>query len=44
VVVRLEGTNAEAGRRLLAESGVEVITAAGLDEAAARVVAAGRGD
>ncbi|MGM0413281.1 MAG: ADP-forming succinate--CoA ligase subunit beta [Pseudomonadota bacterium] len=44
IVVRLEGTNAEAGRRLLAASGVELITAAGLDEAAARVVAAGRGD
>jgi succinyl-CoA synthetase beta subunit len=42
VVVRLEGTNAEQGRALLADSGLAVTPAAGLDEAAATVVAAGR--
>jgi succinyl-CoA synthetase beta subunit len=39
VVVRLEGTNAEAGRRLLAESGLAITAAADLTEAATRVVA-----
>ncbi len=41
VVVRLEGTNAEAGRALLADSGLAVITATGLTDAAQKAVAAG---
>jgi len=40
VVVRLSGTNVEEGRRLLAGSGVPIIRAATLAEAAKRVVAA----
>jgi succinyl-CoA synthetase beta subunit len=41
LVVRLEGTNVELGRKMLAESGLNVTTAAGLTEAAKKVVAAG---
>ncbi|WP_339133128.1 MAG: hypothetical protein WGN25_11945 [Candidatus Electrothrix sp. GW3-4] len=33
VVVRMEGTHAEQGRKILAESGLELITARGLDDA-----------
>ncbi len=40
VVVRLEGTNVEQGQRMLAESGVGVISAADLTDAAKRAVAA----
>lgn len=40
VVVRLEGTNAEEGRRLLAESGFDLIPAQDLTDAAKRAVAA----
>ncbi len=43
VVVRLEGTRAEEGRALLAGSGLAVIPAEGLAEAAQKVVAAARG-
>ncbi len=44
VVVRLEGTNAEIARELLANSGVDIIPASGLADAAQKVVAAaGRG-
>jgi succinyl-CoA synthetase beta subunit len=44
VVVRLEGTNAELARELLANSGVDIIPASGLADAAQKVVAAaGRG-
>ena len=43
VVVRLEGTNAEQGRRLLDESGLSLQTASGLTEAAEKVVAAAGG-
>jgi len=43
VVVRLEGTNAEAGLRMLAESGLALETAAGLTAAAEKVVALARG-
>ena len=39
VVVRLEGTNAAAGRQLLADSGLAIIPAEDLDEAAKKVVA-----
>ncbi|HHC73351.1 MAG TPA: ADP-forming succinate--CoA ligase subunit beta [Thiotrichales bacterium] len=40
VVVRLEGTNVEEGRRILAESGLEIIAAEDLTDAARKVVAA----
>jgi len=38
VVVRLEGTNAELGRGLLERSGLQIIAASGLAEAAERIV------
>jgi succinyl-CoA synthetase beta subunit len=38
VVVRLEGTNVELGRKLLAESGLAIITAGDLTDAARRAV------
>ncbi|MDP6409502.1 MAG: ADP-forming succinate--CoA ligase subunit beta [Planctomycetota bacterium] len=45
LVVRLEGTNVELGRRLLDESGLELITAGDLDDAARKVcVAIGAGE
>ena len=37
VVVRMEGTNIEEGRRILAESGLELTTASDLKDAAAKV-------
>ena len=40
LVVRLEGTEVEEGRRILAESKLDIISAPGLTEAAKRVVAA----
>src|SRR2546425_3828813 len=40
LVVRLAGTNVEDGRRILKESGLEILTADTLSEAAERVVAA----
>jgi len=40
VVVRLEGTNVEQGKQLLADSGLGVIAAEGLTDAAQKVVAA----
>lgn len=43
VVVRLEGTNAEAGREVLANSDVDVIAAESLTDAAEKVVAAAEG-
>jgi succinyl-CoA synthetase beta subunit len=42
VVVRIEGTNAEQGRKLLNESGLAVIAAKDLTDAAKKVVAAAR--
>ncbi len=42
VVVRLEGTNVEEGRRLLAESGLDIAAATNLSDAAEKVVAAAR--
>jgi succinyl-CoA synthetase beta subunit len=39
LVVRLEGTNVEAGKRILQESGIAVITADDLDDAAKKAVA-----
>ncbi|GAB4357858.1 MAG: ADP-forming succinate--CoA ligase subunit beta [Gammaproteobacteria bacterium] len=43
VIVRLEGNNAEAGSRLLEESGLDIIAANGLADAAQRAVAAVEG-
>jgi succinyl-CoA synthetase beta subunit len=43
VVVRLEGTQAEAGAKLLNESSVNVIAANSLDDAAKKIVAAVKG-
>jgi len=43
LVVRLEGTKVEEGKRLLKESGVKLIAASSLDEAAKKVVEASRG-
>ena len=43
LVVRLQGTNAEIGRKILAESGLEITAAETLREAAEKVVAAARG-
>lgn len=43
VVVRLEGTNAELGREVLANSGVGIIAAESLTDAAKKVVAAAEG-
>ncbi len=40
LVVRLEGTNVEIGRKMLAESGLNIITASGMTDAAKKVVAA----
>ena len=40
VVVRLAGTNVELGRKILADSGVKLITADTLAEAAEKAVAA----
>jgi len=42
VVVRLAGTNVEEGRRILNESGLTVITAETLAEAAEKAVAAAK--
>ena len=39
LVVRLEGTNVKEGKRILAESGMAIITAADLDDAASKAVA-----
>jgi succinyl-CoA synthetase beta subunit len=42
LVVRLEGTNVELGRKVLSESGLNITTAAGLTEAAKKVVVAAK--
>jgi succinyl-CoA synthetase beta subunit len=42
IVIRMEGTNVEEGKRLLAESGLNFATAEGMGDAAERVVAATR--
>ncbi len=44
VVVRLEGNNAALGSKVLAESGLNIIAATSLSNAAIRVVAAARGE
>ena len=43
LVVRLEGTNVDAGKKLLASSGLKITPADGLTDAAKKVVAAARG-
>jgi succinyl-CoA synthetase beta subunit len=43
LVVRLEGTEVAEGKRILAESGVNILTADGLTDAARKVVHAARG-
>ena len=43
VVVRLEGTNAELGREVLAKSGLDIIAATSLKDAAVQVVKAAEG-
>jgi succinyl-CoA synthetase beta subunit len=43
IVVRLEGTNVELGRKMLAESGLNITTGADMREAAAKAVAAAGG-
>jgi succinyl-CoA synthetase beta subunit len=40
LVVRLEGTNVELGRKILDESGLNLQTASSLDEAAEKIVKA----
>ncbi len=40
MVVRLEGTNAEQGRKLLAESGLPITPAQDFNEATLKIVAA----
>ncbi|GMI14568.1 hypothetical protein TrVE_jg10535 [Triparma verrucosa] len=40
LIVRLEGTNVEMGKKIMNESGLPIITADNLDEAAAKAVAA----
>jgi succinyl-CoA synthetase beta subunit len=43
LVVRLAGTNVEEGQRIIRESGLPIITADSLSDAAERVVAALKG-
>lgn len=43
LVVRLEGTNVDIGKKLLAESGIDLISADGMKDAAEKVVAAAKG-
>ncbi|MGE5617096.1 MAG: ADP-forming succinate--CoA ligase subunit beta [Bacillota bacterium] len=43
LVVRLEGTNVDLGKKILAESGLPIISASNMGEAAEKVVAAARG-
>ncbi len=43
LVVRLEGTNVELGKKMLAESGLAIIPADDLDDAAKKIVAAVKG-
>jgi succinyl-CoA synthetase beta subunit len=42
VVIRMEGTNIDEGRRILAESGLDLITATDLKDAAAKVAEIGK--
>jgi len=40
IVARLEGTNVEEGKRVLRESGINILTAEGMRDAAEKVVTA----
>ena len=42
IVARLEGTNVEEGKRVLRESGVNILTAEGMNDAAEKVVSAAK--
>ena len=42
LIVRLEGTNVELGKKILAESGLPIISANDMEDAAQKVVAAAR--
>jgi len=43
LVVRLEGTNVELGKKILADSGLPIISGSDMADAAKKVVAAARG-
>jgi len=43
LVVRLEGTNVELGKKILADSGLPIISANNMVDAATKVVAAAKG-
>ena len=43
LVVRLEGTNVDIGKKILADSGLPIISASNMDDAAKKVVAAAKG-
>jgi succinyl-CoA synthetase beta subunit len=43
LVVRLEGTNVDAGKKILRESGLNVVPADDLDDAAQKIVKAVKG-
>ena len=43
LVIRLEGTNVELGKKIIAESGLNVVSADDLDDAAQKIVKAVRG-
>ena len=43
LVVRLEGTNVEAGKKIIRESGLNVLPADNLDDAAQKIVKAVKG-
>jgi succinyl-CoA synthetase beta subunit len=42
IVARLEGTNVEEGRRVLRDSGINIIPATGMNDAAEKVVSAAK--
>jgi succinyl-CoA synthetase beta subunit len=44
LVIRLEGTNVELGKKIIAESGLNVVSADDLDDAAQKIVKAVRGN
>jgi succinyl-CoA synthetase beta subunit len=43
LVVRLEGTNVELGKKMLAESGLDIVAAADMADGAQKAVAAAKG-
>jgi succinyl-CoA synthetase beta subunit len=43
LVVRLEGTNVDLGKKILAESGLPIISGSNMADAAQKVVAASKG-